>query len=58
MSVIAVDFGGDERRGLTATCRRDGSEHTVARLEIQPVGPIAVHTQRLLDAYRRWSMAR
>jgi hypothetical protein len=31
VSVTAIDYDGNERRGLTARCRRaDGSEHVVA----------------------------
>ncbi len=31
VSVIAIDYDGNERRGLTAKCRReDGSEYVVA----------------------------
>jgi hypothetical protein len=35
VSVIDVDYDGNERRGLTARCRReDGSEHVVAVSEV------------------------
>ncbi len=31
VSVVEIDFDGNERRGLTATCRReDASEHVIA----------------------------
>ena len=35
VSVIEIDYDGNERRGLTARCRReDGSEHVVAASEV------------------------
>ena len=57
VDVVAVDFDGDERRGLTAVCRRGGAEHTVALLDVDPIGPLTPETRLLLDAYRRWSGA-
>jgi hypothetical protein len=57
VEVDAVDFDGDERRGLVAVCRRADERHTVSLLDITPVGPLPVQTRRLLDAYRRWSGA-
>ncbi|MBN2432820.1 MAG: cytoplasmic protein, partial [Acidobacteria bacterium] len=35
VSVIAVDYEGNERRGLTARCRReDGSEYVLAASDV------------------------
>ena len=56
-TVTEVDFKGDERRGLTATCRREGKLHSVSLLDVTPVGPMPLETRQLLDAYRRWSGA-
>jgi hypothetical protein len=53
VSVIAVDYDGNERRGLTARCRReDGSEYVVAASDV--VLPQASSGARLIAAYRRW----
>lgn len=53
VSVIEVDYDGNERRGLTARCRReDGSEHVVAVSEV--VLPQASAGARYIAAYRRW----
>jgi hypothetical protein len=57
VDVTAVDFDGDERRGLVALCRRAGGRHTVSLLDVAPVGPLPLETRALLDAYRRWSGA-
>lgn len=57
VDVVDVDFPGDERRGLVAVCRRDGSQHHVSLLDVAPCGPMSLPTRRLLDAYRRWSGA-
>ncbi|MBP1737922.1 MAG: hypothetical protein H6Q48_215 [Deltaproteobacteria bacterium] len=53
VSVLEMDYDGNERRGLTARCRReDGSEHVVAALELVfPKGSIGA---RYMAAYRRW----
>jgi len=53
ISVIAFDYDGNERRGLTARCRhRDGTEHVVAACDVE----LPPHTEggRLVVAYRRW----
>ncbi len=53
VSVIEVDYDGNERRGLTARCRReDGSEHVVAVFDVVllQASPGARH----IAAYRRW----
>ena len=57
VEVTAVDFDGDERRGLLAMCRRADERHTVSLLEVTPAGPLPIETRQLLDAYRRWSGA-
>ncbi len=53
VSVVEIDYNGNERRGLTAKCRReDGSEHVVAASEVVfPEGSSGAHQ---LAAYRRW----
>jgi hypothetical protein len=53
ISVLEIDYDGNERRGLTARCRReDGSEHTVAASEV--VFPVGSAGAWLIAAYRRW----
>ena len=53
VSVIAVDYDGNERRGLTANCRReDGSEYVIAVSDV--VLPQASAGARYIAAYRRW----
>ena len=53
VSVFEVDYDGNERRGLTAKCRReDGSEHVVAVSEV--VFPKASAGARHIAAYRKW----
>ncbi len=53
VSVVAFEYDGNERRGLTARCRRDdGSEHVVAASEV--VLPARTGGVRCLDAYRKW----
>jgi tetratricopeptide (TPR) repeat protein len=53
VSVIAILYDGNERRGLTARCRReDGSEHVVAVPDVSfPQGSSGA---RYLAAYRKW----
>ena len=53
VSVIKIDYDGNERRGLTAKCRReDGSKHIIAASEVVfPKGPTVA---RYLAAYRKW----
>lgn len=47
----AVDFEGDERRGLVAVITRDGETHRVSLLDVVlPTGPALL----LAYAYRRW----
>lgn len=51
--VIEVDYDGNERRGLTARCRReDGAEYMVAVFDI--VFPQASAGANYIAAYRRW----
>ena len=53
VSVIEIDYDGNERRGLTARCRReDGSEHVVAASEV--VFPEGTVGERYMVTYRRW----
>jgi tetratricopeptide (TPR) repeat protein len=53
VSVVGIDYDGNERRGLTATCRReDGSAHVVAASDV--VFPGTSAGARLIAAYRRW----
>jgi tetratricopeptide (TPR) repeat protein len=53
VSAIAFDYDGNERRGLTARCRRaDGAEHVVAACDV--VLPPSADAGRYLAAYRRW----
>jgi hypothetical protein len=53
VSVVAFEYDGNERRGLTARCRRDdGSEHVVAAPEV--VLPARTSAARHLAAYRKW----
>lgn len=54
VEMIAVDYEGDERRGLLAVCRRDGRTHTMSLLDVVPAGPPPLTTARLLAGYRRW----
>lgn len=53
VSLIAVDYGGNPRRGLVACCRReDGSEHRVAFADVQlPMGSAGYPC---LAAYCKW----
>jgi hypothetical protein len=53
VSVVAIDYDGDTRRGLTATCRReDGTRHSVAASGIGfPAGSAGA---RYIAVYRRW----
>lgn len=53
VSVIEFVYDGNERRGLTALCRReDGSEHAVAAADI--VLPKRSKGARYVAAYRKW----
>jgi hypothetical protein len=53
VSVMEIDYDGNERRGLTARCRReDGSEYVVAASEV--VFPEGSAGAWHIAAYRRW----
>jgi tetratricopeptide (TPR) repeat protein len=53
VSVITVDYDGNERRGLTAKCQREnGSEYIVAASDI--VLPQASAGASYIAAYRKW----
>ena len=53
VSVIAVDYDGNERRGLTARCRREnGSEYLIAVSDV--VLPQTSVGANYIAAYRRW----
>ncbi|NTV33307.1 MAG: cytoplasmic protein [Deltaproteobacteria bacterium] len=53
VTVLTIDYDGNERRGLTATCRReDRSDYRVAACDCAfPEGSTAA---RYIAAYRRW----
>jgi hypothetical protein len=51
--VVKFDYDGNNRRGLTATCRRsDGTKHVVAASDV--VIPPTAPGGRRLAAYRKW----
>jgi hypothetical protein len=53
VAVIAFDYDGNERRGVTAKVRReDGAVHAVAAADV--VLPSGAKGARCLAAYRRW----
>jgi hypothetical protein len=53
VSVVHIDYDGNTRRGLTATCcREDGTKHTVAASEVLFPGGSA--GARYAAGYRRW----
>lgn len=53
VTVVGVDFDGDSRRGVTATCRRrSGPTHDVAMCDV--VFPAGSEGARHVDAYRKW----
>ena len=53
VSVVEIDYDGDQRHGLTAKCHRnDGSEHVVAVADV--VFPDGSDGERYLAAYRTW----
>lgn len=53
VSVLEIDFDGNERVGLRARCRReDGTEHMVSAADLAfPEGSVEA---RHIAAYRRW----
>ncbi len=53
VSVVTIDYDGNTRRGLTATCRReDGTKHTMAASDA--IFPESSTGARYIAAYRRW----
>jgi hypothetical protein len=53
VSVVEIDYDSNERRWLTARCRReDGSEHVVAASEV--MFPKGSSGERYIAAYRKW----
>lgn len=53
VSIIACEYDGQPRRGLTIRCRRgDGSEHTIAAADMAFAERSIGH--QLLAAYRHW----
>ncbi|MDP9334364.1 MAG: calcium-binding protein [Actinomycetota bacterium] len=57
VQVIAIDYRGDDRRGLPAVCLRNGERHSVSLLDIAPADTTGPDTRRLIDAYCRWAHA-
>jgi hypothetical protein len=53
VQVLKFDYDGNNRRGLTATCRRaDGTKHVVAACDV--VFPPSAAAGRYVAAYRKW----
>jgi len=52
IEVLSIDYDGNERRGLTAKCRRDSSVYTVAAQDL--VFPDGSKASHLIAAYRVW----
>jgi len=53
VSVVEIDYDGNERRGLTAKCLREGgSKHVVAASDV--VFPQGSSGARYVAAYRKW----
>jgi hypothetical protein len=53
VSVVEIDYDGNERRGLTAKCHReDGSEHIVTAADV--MFPEGTSAARHVAAYRKW----
>ena len=53
LSVLEFDYDGNERRGLTAKCRRsDGRKHVVAVSDVE--FPHGTEGERYAGAYRKW----
>ena len=53
VQVMKFDYDGNNRRGLTATCRRaDGTKHVVAASDV--VIPLSAPGAPYLAAYRKW----
>ena len=57
VKVMKFDYDGNDRRGLTAICRRaDGAKHAVAACDV--VIPLSTPSGRYLAAYRKWMGSR
>ena len=53
VTLVEFDYDGNERRGLTARCRREsGDEYIVAAVEV--VLPPNAGGEQYLAAYRKW----
>ena len=53
VSVVGIDYDGNERRGLTARCRRDrGEEHVVSLADVRVAGH--GKAMQYVAAYRKW----
>jgi len=53
VKVIAIDFDGNERRGLTAAVTRDGQTSALSILDLEvPEGETEL--KQLIAAYRHW----
>ena len=52
-TITEIDFDGDERRGLTATVKREGRTWTVSVRDVEAPDD-QVRFTRLAHAYRRW----
>lgn len=53
VAVVEIDYDGNDRRGLTAKCRRaDSSEHLVGTADV--VFPEKSSGARYVAAYRKW----
>jgi hypothetical protein len=53
ISVTAIDFDGDERRGLVAVVQRDATRTSISLLDIE-IPASQPTANRLVAAYRRW----
>jgi hypothetical protein len=52
VTVLKIDYDGNERRGLTAKCRKDGAEHLVAASDL--IFPEGSKAADYMAAYRTW----
>ncbi len=53
VSVVGIDYDGNDRRGLTARCRRDrGEEHVVSLADVRVAGQ--GKAMQYVAAYRKW----
>jgi hypothetical protein len=53
ISVNAIDFDGDERRGLVAVVQLDATRTAISLLDIE-IPASQPTANRLVAAYRRW----